>query len=99
MRNTDSNDTTKSYFRTQDRLFSTNGQWFFTTREGEIGPFKTRETAVKEVRRYVQERRDLDRFQKARSGEMRARAPNLAIVPKEEELDLTLDDLILENQR
>lgn len=97
MRDTDSNDNTRSYFRTQDRVFSTNGQWFFTTREGEQGPFKCRETALREVQRYVQERKDLARFQKARSGGLRA--PTLSIMPKEEELNLTLDDLIIDNQR
>jgi hypothetical protein len=100
MRRTDSEDTNKRYFRTQERVFSMNGQWYFTAREGDIGPFRTREATLKEIVRYVRERLDLDRFQRARSSQ-----PNqtgdlaLEILPKEDEPDLTLDDLILENQR
>ena len=100
MRRTDSEQTNKRYFRTQERVFSMNGQWYFTAREGDIGPFRTRENALKEVARYVREREDLDSFQQARQ-----RHPNqfgdlvLEIVPKEGEAELTLDDLILENQR
>ena len=97
MRRTDSKDITRSYFRTQDRLFALNGKWFFTTREGEIGPFHSRETAIREVKRYVQERHDLARFQKAREAESLGRL--LSIAPKADELDLSLDDLILENHR
>lgn len=100
MRRTDPENTNKRYFRTQERLFSMNGQWYFTAREGDIGPFRTREIALKEIARYVREREDLDDFQKARqsrSGQLGELT--LAIVPKEEESDLTLDDLILENQR
>ena len=99
MRRTDPECTTRSYFRSQDRLFVMNGQWFYTTREGEVGPFRSRETALKEVQRYVQERRDLDRFQRAREMKTRVNpALTLAIVPKERQ-ELTLEDLILENQR
>ncbi len=99
MRRTDPEDTNKRYFRTQERLFSMNGQWYFTTREGDVGPFRTREVALNEVTRYVREREDLDSFQRARQ-----RRPShtedlvLEILPKAEEPELTLEDLILENQ-
>ena len=100
MRRTDSKTSNKRYFRTQERVFSMNGQWYFTAREGDIGPFRTRESALCEVARYARERQDLDSFQKSRQ-----RQPGqhedlaLEILPKENEPDLTLEDLILENQR
>ena len=100
MRRTDSEHTNRRYFRTQERVFSMNGQWYFTAREGDIGPFRTREVALKEVARYAREREDLDSFQNARQSQRhRSDGPALQILPKEDELNLTLDDLILENQR
>jgi len=100
MRRTDPENSTRSYFRAQDRVFTQNGQWFFTAREGEVGPFNTRDTAIKEVCRYVQERRDLERFQRARERQthQHQNGLSLSILPKGEESDLTLDELILENQ-
>ena len=100
MRRTDPENTNKRYFRTQERVFSMNGQWYFTTREGDVGPFRTREVALSEVARFVREREDLDSFQKARlSRPIQTEDLTLAILPKEEEPDLTLEELILENQR
>lgn len=100
MRRTDPEDTGKRYFRTQERLFAMNGQWYFSAREGDIGPFRTREGALREVARYVREREDLDSFQKARRGQLSGNGGlALEILPKEDEPELTLDDLIMENQR
>lgn len=99
MRRSDPKSTTKSFFRTGDRVFVLNGQWFFATREGEVGPFRSREAALKEVRRFVQERHALERFQRARDEGVLRRADSLAIVPKDEEPNLTLDDLILMESR
>ena len=99
MRRTDSEDT-KRYFRTQERVICMNGQWYFTAREGDIGPFRTRDAAIREIARYVRERQELDSFQKARSGRPRQNVDlALEILPKEDKPNLTLDDLILENQR
>ena len=75
-----------------------NGQWFFTTREGEVGPFRTREHAIEEVGRYVQERNELMKFQKARESEKRQERHARAGNPAKDEPDLTLEDLLLENQ-
>ena len=77
-----------------------NGQWYFTAREGDIGPFRTRELALSEVVRYARERQDLDSFQAARQRRP-GTSPDLAleILPMDEEPELTLDDLILEIQR
>ncbi len=100
MRRTDPENTNKRFFRTQERVFSMNGQWYFTAREGDIGPFRTRETALSEVARFVHEREELDSFQKARRNQL-AQTEDLAleILPKEDEPELTLEPLILENRR
>ena len=42
------------YFRTGHRYFCQNGQWWFSTREGEEGPFATRVAAEGALERYVQ---------------------------------------------
>lgn len=99
MRRTDTDQTSRRFFRTQERVFAMNGQWYFTAREGEVGPFRTRERALEEVARYARERQDLERFQNSR--QLRAASadgPGLSIVPKENETDVTLDDLMLEIQ-
>lgn len=67
MRRTDSPDRTRSYFRSAERVFALNGQWFFGTREGEVGPFATREEALSEVARFVREKHDLELFQTLRA--------------------------------
>ncbi|MEZ5553341.1 MAG: DUF6316 family protein [Pseudomonadales bacterium] len=44
-----------THFRSGDRLFCLNGNWFFQTREEDHGPFPTREAASRELKRYVDE--------------------------------------------
>ncbi len=58
----------KRYFRTSDRVLSLNGGWYFATREGEIGPFRSRAQAEKEVARFVLEKQQLAGFQTKRAG-------------------------------
>jgi hypothetical protein len=101
MRRTDSESYTKRYFRAQERVFAMNGQWYFTAREGDVGPFRTRERALDEVARYARERQDLERFQNSRRSRSGPHTGStLAILPKAEEEHLTHDDLmVLENQR
>lgn len=100
MRRTDPQHTSRRFFRTQERVFAMNGQWYFTAREGDVGPFRTRERALEEVTRYARERQDLEQFQNSRQRLTGlSDGPGLAILPKEEEADLTLDDLMLEIQR
>ena len=43
----------KTHFRAISRVFALNGEWFFSAREGEIGPFKSMEEAELEGRRFV----------------------------------------------
>ena len=63
MRRTDPKNTTRSYFRSGERIFALNGQWFYATREGDVGPFSSRTEALAEVDRFLKERRDLEHFQ------------------------------------
>lgn len=56
MRKNDPNDVTKSFFRTNDRFFQANGRWYFSAREGEIGPFRTRDQARREAMAYIRAR-------------------------------------------
>ena len=95
MRRTDPENTTRSFFRAQDRVFSLNGQWFCATREGEVGPFPTRDRALCEVARYIEERDALERFQQARRTETERKVQVLSILPKEDESAVSLDELIL----
>ena len=53
MRKTDPRNPKKKYFRSNDRFFQINGQWYFSAREGEIGPFRNREQARLEARAYI----------------------------------------------
>ena len=41
------------HFRSSERLFCTNGEWFFESRENDHGPYETREEAKTELSRYV----------------------------------------------
>ena len=63
MRCTDPEDEIRSYFRSDDRLLMMNGEWYFSTRDGEVGPFKNVHDATREIEQYVKEREDLQQFQ------------------------------------
>lgn len=44
---------TRAFFRA-DRIFASNGEYFFDTREGTtLGPFFSREQAEEAVRQYI----------------------------------------------
>lgn len=45
----------KTFFRSGDRVFSLNGQWYFQTREHDHGPFPSRTLAEQDLARYVSE--------------------------------------------
>lgn len=57
MRKNDTSDQKKSFFRTLDRFFQANGQWYFSAREGDIGPFRSRPQAVREAEAYIAARK------------------------------------------
>lgn len=97
MRRTDRNDGSGRYFRSGDRVFSVSGRWFFSAREGEQGPFPSREAAVKEASRYVHEQVALARFQNAREkGLANHPAYTLPVLPKDTGVERTLDGLTFE---
>jgi len=65
MRCTDPENEIRSYFRSDDRLLMMNGDWYFSTREGEVGPFRNVDDATREIERYAKERHDLRQFQES----------------------------------
>jgi hypothetical protein len=67
----------KTYFRS-DRLFSMNGQWYFSAREGDCGPYASREAARIALARFVNEKIELDAFQKSREREPQKSKASLA---------------------
>ena len=42
-----------SHFRSSERFVRIDGAWWFSTREGDEGPFATREAARNGLRRYI----------------------------------------------
>ena len=59
-RMTDSADTR---FFQSDRFFASDGQWFFTTREGvDFGPFTVRSDGEKALQRYIDTQRTMRRL-------------------------------------
>src|SRR5262245_10519512 len=67
----------RTYFRS-DRLFLMNGRWYFSTREGDYGPFGSREIARAALARFVRDKVELDSFQKAREKDTRKAKTSLA---------------------
>lgn len=53
-RKTDNEDGS-SRFRASSRIFSANDEWYFSTREGDHGPFESETTAQKELNRFISE--------------------------------------------
>ena len=76
MRSTDTNPT-KRYFRSSARIFKMNGAWFFSTREGERGPFRSPEQAQAGLAQYVHDVEQLREFQDSRRDKARARSARL----------------------
>ena len=56
----------KSFFRSPDRVFHMNGEWYFATREGDHGPYPSEVQAQLEIKRFITEKTELAHFQKAR---------------------------------
>lgn len=53
MRDTDENPGIR-HFRSDSRLFCADGEWWFSTREGEEGPYANREEAELGLERFIQ---------------------------------------------
>ena len=67
MRQEDPRDSNKRFFRASKRVISQNGAWYFTTREGQRGPFDCPEEADLQLQRFKVEMRELQAFQKSRA--------------------------------
>lgn len=52
-RSTDNADPKGNAFRSPMRLFIINGEWWFSTREVDQGPYPTREAAELDLKRYA----------------------------------------------
>ena len=66
MRKTDDPKDKKCYFRASGRAFQMNGAWFFSSREGDVGPFPSQKVAERELVRFVNEQVALGEFQQSR---------------------------------
>lgn len=78
MRVEDPRESNKRYFRASKRVISLNGAWYFTTREGERGPFSSPEEAELQLRRFKSEMSELQVFQKSRAAKNELQGANLA---------------------
>ncbi len=48
------------YFRSEDRIICQGSQWYFQSREGDQGPFVSREEAELELQYYIEAFAPLD---------------------------------------
>lgn len=62
------------YYRSSDRVFQSNGAWYFESREENRGPFASREEAVRDLESFVEARRFFD--EKASVGRSAAPDPS-----------------------
>ncbi len=46
-------DQTREYARTRPRVFDHGGDWYFSSREGDMGPFETQGEATEQLDAYV----------------------------------------------
>ena len=69
----------KTYFRSE-RVFGMNGQWYFSAREGDCGPFATPALARRALERFICEKVELAAFQKSR--ERAVRTPKLTLAER-----------------
>ncbi|MEM7099248.1 MAG: DUF6316 family protein [Pseudomonadota bacterium] len=52
-----------SHFRSADRVVRMNDQWWFATREGDMGPYKSREDAEAAINSYIASQQFADEAQ------------------------------------
>ena len=89
MRCNDHEDDDRPHFRSRERLFTLNGQWYFSAREGDCGPYHSRKRALIEVDLYICERSMIADMENGKK-ELRSRSV-LASVPVVELSLLPLD--------
>lgn len=46
-------DQSRAYQRTRPRVFDREGDWYFSSREGDMGPFETQGEATEQLDAYV----------------------------------------------
>lgn len=68
----------RTYFRSEARVFSQNGEWYFATREDDQGPFARQDIAQREASRYTAECVSWGAYQRARG--CQAGAPSERLV-------------------
>jgi len=85
MRKEDHDDGT--HFRSRDRVYCMNGEWFFETREDDHGPYATRQAAEADLSRYTDEMSYLDGADKPPAPEIARQSGKLS--------DLKISDLRL----
>ncbi len=59
-------DRNKRYFRSSDRFIRLNGDWYFSTREGDHGPYPDEMTARRFLKQHIHSQEDLKVFQEKR---------------------------------
>ncbi len=52
-------DQQKLYYRSKQRVFCVNGDWFYQTREGNRGPFDSPEAASRDAQHFLHEMSDI----------------------------------------
>ena len=60
---TSDNDRDKRYFRSSERLFRANEAWYFASREGDQGPYRTEAEASLAMSRYTDGMAEVERRQ------------------------------------
>jgi len=87
--------TSKTYFRSSERVFRMNELWYFAAREGDQGPFLSERKARREVARFVLEQTELAKFQSGRKVKQPAQPGVLANV---QSASLALEDRAMEKR-
>ncbi len=77
MRDTDENEKIR-HFRLGNRFFNENGSWWYHTREGEEGPFKSREQAEAAMARYVASIKSMQEFKRQHAEKHKADSERVA---------------------
>ncbi len=80
MRRCDDLDSSRCFFRSDERVIHLNGTWYFASREGEQGPFTSRDEASVEMQRFVVEVQQLSAFQASRDA-AKIKITDLELVP------------------
>jgi hypothetical protein len=53
-RDTDDDPRNVTHFRAGSRIFHSNNEWYFSSREGEHGPWRSEQEAARELETYIE---------------------------------------------